>query len=532
MSYSVGIDFGTESGRAVVVDLDDGRILGSAELAYRHGVMDEHLPGSTDRLPFSSALQDADDYLEILEIAVPEAVRESGVSPEDIVAFGVDATASTPLPARDDGTPLSRLTPHRSSRHAYARLWKDHSSQPWASRLNTIWAERAPELLARYGGTISSEWLVPKSLQMYEEEPALFDEASYILEVGDWITWQLTGVVRRNASVAGYKACHQPDLGGFPSPDLLEALSPGFSRLLPKLKGELGYPGEAAGTLTPQWQRRLGLGPIPVGISNMDAQVAVLAAGIDRPGQLLLVMGTSVCDMLVAEEARAIAGISGVVYQGMLPDSYGYEAGQSGVGDSLNWFVRRFADGDHQELIRLIQDPAHDGPKVLALEWVNGNRSPLVDPSLSGLFLGMTLDTRPHHIYLALLEGAAFGQQVIIENFRSQGLPVDEIIVCGGLGQKNPVLMQLLADATGLHVSVIESANLPATGAALHAAVAAGAFTDHTQAASRCRPAVAAVYSPTPEGQADLEPRLRTYRQLFSYFGIEHPQIMHALRNA
>lgn len=218
MSYSVGIDFGTESGRAVVVDLDDGRILGSAELAYRHGVMDEHLPGSTDRLPFSSALQDADDYLEILEIAVPEAVRESGVSPEDIVAFGVDATASTPLPARDDGTPLSRLTPHRSSRHAYARLWKDHSSQPWASRLNTIWAERAPELLARYGGTISSEWLVPKSLQMYEEEPALFDEASYILEVGDWITWQLTGVVRRNASVAGYKACHQPDLGGFPSP--------------------------------------------------------------------------------------------------------------------------------------------------------------------------------------------------------------------------------------------------------------------------------------------------------------------------
>ncbi|MDF1487922.1 ribulokinase [Tessaracoccus caeni] len=530
MNYSVGIDFGTESGRAVVIDLKDGRIIGSAEHAYRHGVIDERLPGSDDRLPFSSALHDPDDYLEILETVVPAAVRESGVDPSQIVAFGVDSTASTPLPALDDGTPLSRLPHHRSSRHAYARLWKDHSSQPWASRLNTVWAERAPDLLARYGGTVSSEWLMPKSLQLFDEAPELFDEAGYILEVGDWLTWQLTGTLRRNASVAGYKACHQPDLGGFPDADLLEALSPGFSALLPKLAGELSYPGDAAGTLSARWQQRLGLGPITVGVSNMDAQVAVLAAGIDRPGQLLLVMGTSVCDMLVADDLRPVAGISGVVHQGMLPDSYGYEAGQAGVGDSLNWFVRRFADGDHQELIRLIQDPTQDGPKVLALEWLNGTRSPLVDPSLSGVFVGMTLDTRPHHIYLALLEGAAFGQQLIIENFRAQGLPVDEIIVCGGLGLKNPVLMQLLADATGLPVSAVESANLPATGAALHAAVAAGVFADHSQAAAQCRPKVAALYSPTPEGRADLAPRLRTYQQLFAYFGVEHPQIMHALR--
>ncbi len=532
MTYSVGIDFGTESGRAVVIDLDDGRIVGSAERGYPHGVMDERLPDRAERLPFDSALHDPDDYLELLGDVVARAVRDSDVDPSQIVALGVDTTASTPMPTLADGTPLSRLPELRGERHAYARLWKDHSSQPWAARLNAAWAESAPELLARYGGTVSSEWLVPKTLQMFEEAPEVFARAARIIEVGDWLTWQLTGVELRNAGVAGYKGCHQPDLGGFPRAELLDQLSPGFSALLPRLEAPLGHPGDLVGTLTPQWQTRMGLGPVAVGVSNMDAQVAVLAAGMERPGQLLLVMGTSVCDLLVADELRDVAGISGVVKDGMLPDSFGYEAGQSGVGDSLNWFVRRFADGDHQELIARIQDPGQDGPKLVALEWLNGNRSPLVDPSLSGLVVGMTLDTRPHHVYLALLEGAAFGQRLIIENFQAQGLPVEEIVVCGGLGLKNPVLMQLLADATALPVSVVESLNLPATGAALHSAVAAGVFHDHREAARRCRATVAATYAPTAEGGGSLSSRLAIYRHLTRHFGQEHADIMHTLRSA
>ncbi len=538
-SYSIGVDFGTESGRAVVVNLADGSVAGSAQRPYRHGVMDEELPDSGIRLPFDVALHDADDYLEILAEVIPEALTKAGVDPAAVVGIGIDATASSPLATLADGTPLSRDPARRDRPHSYVQLWKNHAAQAWADRLNECWSHSAPDLLRRYGGTISSEWLIPKALCLYEQSPDLFALADRFLEVGDWLTWQLTGREVRNSSVAGYKACHQEDLGGYPSAELLDELSDGFSTLLAKLDGELAQPGQPVGTLSPQWQQRLGLGPVPVAVSNMDAQVAVVAAGIDRPGTMLLVMGTSVCNLLVAEEQREVQGISGMVRDGMLPGSWGYEAGQAGVGDSLNWLVRNFSQGSddpvaladpHQTLLARIADPAQDGPALIALEWVNGNRSPLVDPMLSGVFVGITLNTRPHHVYRALMEATCFGQCLIIERFREAGLAVDELVIGGGLGLKNPLLMQMLADATGLTVKVAASENLPATGGALQAAVAAGHFPNHSTAATACAPHLAAIYLPTPEGSARLQGLLQTYRLLHQFFGEQHPELMHQLR--
>lgn len=538
--FSIGIDFGTESGRAVVVDLTDGSIVGSAAQPYRHGVIDEALPDQPERLPFHTALHDADDYLEILADVVPRALACAQVDPDAVVGIGIDATASSPMLTRADGTPLSRDPGWRDEPSSYVKLWKDHAAQPWANRLNEQWASSAPELLRRYGGTVSSEWLIPKALQVFETAPWAFAAADRVIEVGDWLTWLLTGRELRNASVAGYKACYQPDLGGYPGAALLDELSDGFSALLGKLGRELGQPGQAVGRLTPTWQQRLGLGPIPVAVGNMDAQVAAVAAGIERPGSMLLVMGTSVCNLVVSEHRRDIAGISGVVRDGVLPGFWGYEAGQAGVGDSLNWFVRNFADGSvdpttpgedpHQTLLARIANPAQDGPGLVALEWVNGNRSPLVDPMLSGALVGLTLNTRPHHVYRALMEAACFGQRLIIERFRDEGLAVDELVVGGGLGQKNALLMQFLADATGLPVKVTASENLPATGAALQAAVAAGHFASHAEAAQTCPPRLAATYRSTEAGAARMASLFETYRLLYTFFGEQHSEVMHRLR--
>lgn len=540
--YAIGVDYGTESGRAVVVRLSDGEILGSSSQAYPHGVMDERLSHSNVRLPFDTALHDADDYVVMLPQIIGGALAESAISPRDVVAIGIDTTASTPMPSRADGTPLSRLPEHRDNLHAYAKLWKHHAAEPQARHLNAVWSSLAPELSAIYGGSISSEWLIPKALQIHQEDPAFFTGIERFVEIGDWVVWQLTGTEVRNKGAAGYKACYQEDLGGYPSAELLDALADDFSSLLPKLQADMAAPGEEAGTLSPHWQEQLGLPAITVGVGNMDAHAAVVAAGINRPGQMLLVMGTSVCDMLVSEEHQLVPGISGVVDDGMLPGSWGYEAGQAGVGDSLNSFVRNLASADvhseagergvdpHQILIERVGDPAQAGPDLVALEWFNGNRSVLVDPQLSGLVLGLTLDTRSHHIYRALMEASCFGQRVIIENFRDNNVAVDELVACGGLAVKNPELMQMLADVTGLRVAVTASDNLSAVGAALHAAVAAGHFADHQAAARSCTARTATTYEPGP-GKGRLDRLWETYRHLHDTFGVQQPDIMHSLRH-
>lgn len=540
-AYAVGIDFGTESGRAVVIDLSTGKLIGSAEKDYQHGVIDDTFGCSNERLPFDTALHDADDYLDMLPEIVRTAIGRAGIDPSDVIALGIDSTASTPLPTLGDGTPLSRLDELRDNHHSFAKLWKHHAARVDAEHINEVWGRLAPDLLATYGGAISSEWLIPKALEVRRLAPDIFECAERFIEVGDWVVWQLTGREVRSFTGAGYKGCFQEQLGGYPTPAMLDALADGFSELLAKIEAPMAAPGTPAGTLEPSWQQALGLGEIAVAVANVDAHAAVMAAGTASPGAMLAVMGTSVCNMLIDAELHLVPGMSGVVRDGITPGSWGYEAGQAGVGDSLAWFVRNMAGGDvaeeaqlhgispHQVLIRRAADEGAMGPDLVALEWINGNRSVLVDPHLSGLIMGMTLDTRPHHIYRALLEAACFGQRIIIDTFARHGIAVEKIVAAGGLARKNPLLMQLLADVTGLPVSVTTSENLSAAGAALHAAVACGHFADHPEASAVCAPTIDRVYSPRPNERLE---RLRsTYEFLHQTFGIDRRDLMYNLKN-
>lgn len=546
-SYVIGVDFGTESGRAAVVDLGDGRVLGEASMEYPHAVMDETFLDGT-RLPAEFALHHPQDYLDVLAHVVPAAMSEAGVEAAQVIGLGLDTTSCSILPTDAAGAPLAFEARFANRPHAFVKVWKHHAAQPQARHFSAVCEERDPELIAEYGGTISSEWLIPKSLEIFEADREVFDAAARIIEVEDWLVWQLTGNELRNSGAAGYKACYRWERGSYPSAELLEATAEGFSGLLPKLDAELANPGTRAGFLTDEWANRLGLpSKVAVPVGNMDAHGAVVAAGLSGPGPMLLVMGTSVCNMLVGEDKAPVPGISGAVHSGMLPDVWGYEAGQSGVGDVLNWYVRNMAPHDihveaqergispHQVLIEQILADGEDAdrPDLLALEWINGNRSVLVDADLSGLLLGLTMGTRARDIYRTFIEAACFGQEIIIENFERHGIQITEIIACGGLASKNPVLMQTLADVTGREVKVTKIENLSALGAALHAAVAAGAeaggFETLTEAAA-LGGGIATTYQPRPEAQPRMEALMATYRELHQHYGVDRKSVMHGLK--
>src|SRR4051812_16095156 len=482
LAHVVGVDFGTLSGRAVVVRAVDGEELGSAVHEYPHGVMEENLPPQW-------ALQHPDDWVEVLKTAVPAAIEAAGVDPAHIVGIATDFTASTPLPVLRDGTPLCHVEGFEERPHAFPKLWKHHAAQAQADRINASAAERGEPWLARYGGRISSEWEFAKALQVLEEDPEVYARMDRGVEGADWIVWQLCGAETRNACSAGYKAIRQD--GHYPSREFLAALNEGFAGFVEeKLEGPVSALGERAGSLTAQAAEWTGLPEgIAVAVGNVDAHVTAPAARAIEPGQMLMVMGTSTCHVMNAESLSEVPGMCGVVRGGIVPALYGYEAGQTGVGDIFAWFVdhsvppryhdeaRRRAMDVHEYLSELAGRQAVGEHGLLALDWHNGNRSVLVDHELSGLILGMTLATRPEDVYRALIEATAFGTRVILDSFAAAGIPVQDLIAAGGL-LKNPVLMQTYADVTRHPVHVIVSEQGPALGSAMHAAVAAGIYED------------------------------------------------------
>jgi L-ribulokinase len=487
--YTVGIDFGTESGRAVLVDCADGRELATAVHPYANGVIDERLPAPHRRVVLQPdwALQDPDDYLAVVREAVPAVLAEAGVPPEDVVGVGIDFTSCTMLPTTADGTPLCLLDELRDRPHAWVKLWKHHAAQPEADLINEIAAERGEPWLRRYGGRISSEWFFAKALQILREEPELYERADRLIEAADWIVWQLTGVETRSSCPAGYKAMWSRE-DGFPSDAYFGALDPRFAHVVDEKMSRVVLPlGARAGGLSERAAAWTGLRPgIAVAVANVDAHVSAPAAAAVAPGSLVMVMGTSTCHVLVGEEQHEVEGMCGVVADGIVPGLYGYEAGQPAVGDLFAWFVetsvpsevhdraRRRGVAVHvlleEEAARL--EPGESG--VLALDWWNGNRSVLVDADLSGVLVGLTLRTRAADVYRALLEATAFGTRVIVEAFESAGVPVRELVACGGLPQRNRLLMQIYADVTGRRIEVAASDQAPALGAAIFAAVAAG----------------------------------------------------------
>ncbi|MFE2377622.1 ribulokinase [Streptomyces sp. NPDC059398] len=540
-SYVVGVDFGTLSGRAVVVRVRDGAELGAAEHPYPHGVLDEALPGGGPRLPPEWALQVPSDYIGVLRHAVPRALEASGVPAERVIGVGTDFTSCTMVPVTSDGTPLCELPGYGDRPHAYVKLWKHHSAQPQADRISALAAERAEPWLERYGGRVSSEGQFAKGLQLLEEDPELYGLTRHWAEATDWIVWQLCGRYVRSACAAGYKGLLQD--GAHPSDAFLAALNPAFRDFVrDKVEHPTGRLGARAGGLTARAAAWTGLPEgIAVCVGNIDAHVTVPATGAAGAGRMVLIMGTSACHMVSSPEPSPVVGVSGVVDGGIVPGLWGYEAGQSGVGDIFAWFLRtavpescvreaeRLGRTLHGHLTRLAAAQAVGEHGLVALDWHSGNRSVLADHELSGLVVGLTLATRPEDVYRALLEATAFGTRRIIEAFEEGGVPVTGITLAGGL-LENTFLNQLYADVTRRPLSLIHSSRGPALGSAMHAAVAAGAYEDIHAAASamgRIRPAG---YAPDPARAAAYDLLYAEYVRLHDYFGRGGNDVMHRLR--
>jgi L-ribulokinase len=524
-----GVDYGTLSGRAVVVRVSDGAELGSAVHDYSHAVLTESLPDGTP-LGHDWALQVPSDYVDVLKTAVPAAVAAAGIDPRHVIGIGTDFTACTMVPALADGTPLNELPEWSSRPHAYVKLWKHHAAQPQADRINELAAKRGEPWLARYGGLISSEWEFAKGLQLLEEDPEAYAAMDRWVEAADWIVWQLTGRYVRNACTAGYKGILQD--GAYPSASFLAELNPAFeSFVADKLEQPIGQLGDAAGTLTARAAQWTGLPEgIAVAVGNVDAHVTSAAAKALEPGQMVAIMGTSTCHVMNSDELREVPGMCGVVDGGIVAGLWGYEAGQSGVGDIFGHYVDNLRGAfTHEQLTDLAAEQRPGQHGLIALDWHNGNRSVLVDHELSGLLVGETLATKPADIYRALIEATAFGTRKIVETFADAGVSVREFIAAGGL-LKNRLLMQIYADVLNMPLSVIGSEQGPALGSAIHAAAAAGAYPSVRDAAAAMGSVSANAYVPDPAAASVYDELYAEYSTLHDYFGRGANKVMRKLR--
>lgn len=545
--FALGIDYGTESGRAVVIRVRNGEEVGSAVIPYPDGVIDERLPGGP-RLEPDWALQNPRDYLTVLEKSVPKALKAAGVKADDIVGIGTDFTASSPLPTKSDGTPLCFLPEYRKQPHAWVKLWKHHAAQPEANRINEIGRERNEEFIRIYGGKYSSEWFFSKLLQVLDEAPEIYDATDRFIEAGDWIVWQMTGEEKRNTCTAGYKGMWVKGTG-FPSRDFFTALHPRLENVVAEKLADTYYPlGAKAGGLTSYWAVKTGLKEgTPVSIGNVDAHVAVPACTVTRPGSLVMIMGTSICHMLLGTEKQMVEGMCGTVEDGIVPGLWGFEAGQSAVGDIFAWFFEHgVPDYVHREARKLkisyqaalekhaaALKPGASG--LLALDWWNGNRSILVDVDLTGLLVGMTLATRAEEIYRALIEATAFGTRQIIEAFESKGVAVKELVACGGLPEKNQLLMQIYADVTGREIRLAKQLQTcSALGSAMHGAVAAGraggGYNSIVEAAEHMAHVQKLTYRPRIDHHKIYNRLFKEYQTLHDYFGRGANDVMKRLK--
>ncbi len=529
---SVGIDYGTESGRVLVLDAATGEELGVSVVPYPSAVIDRELPSTGERLPPDWALQDPDDWVKVLEEGVPAAVAEAGIAAQDIVGVGIDFTSCTVLPVTEDGTPLCTLEQFRERRHAWPKLWKHHAAQPVADRLNEVALERGEPFLERYGGRISSEWYFPKLIEIFNEDREVYDACAAFIEATDWIVWHLTGSECRQSATAGYKAMWSPQ-EGLPPTEYFEAAYPGFSDPAEKLGTEFVPLGTKAGTVTAERAAKLGLTEeVAVAVGNVDAWVSVPGAGVTSPSTFVTVIGTSTCSMIVSPDEVRLPGITGVVRDGILPGLYGYEAGQAAVGDMLAWFVRTVG-GDRDTYAQLEGEaerlrPGETG--LVALDWFNGNRSILADADLTGAIFGLTLHSSPAEIYRALLESIAFGNRRIIDNFIEHGLELSEIVAVGGIAERSPLMMQLIADTSGLTVHVPSWREIPARGAALFGAVAAGVHDDIGAAIDATRPSSSRTYTPEPAAKEVYDRVYAIYRTLYESLGRSEVELLHGLK--
>lgn len=544
--YTVGIDYGSLSGRVLVVDVENGEEVACTVVDYAHAVMDRVLPDGVTELAPETALQHPQDYLDVLK-AVPQALKEAGITKEQVIGIGVDFTSCTVMPIYKDGMPLCFDEKFANRPHAYSKLWKHHAAQYEADRFNEVVEERGEEFIKRYGGRMSSEWVVPKAMQILHEDEEVYNAMDRFIEGGDWIVMQLTGEEKRSLCQAGYKAVWSKK-DGYPSNEFFKALDPRMEHFVDeKLSHDIYATTDTAGYLTKEAAQLTGLMEgTAVAVANIDAHVALPAVKITEPGKMLMIMGTSTCHIMMGKEEKFIPGVGGVVEDGVVPGYFAYEAGQACVGDHFDWMVHNAVPASYEKeakeknisIHQLLTEkasklkPGESG--LIALDWWNGNRSILTDADLTGLLLGCTLLTKPEEIYRTLIEATAFGTRVIIEAFEEGGVPIEELFAAGGISKKNAMMMQIYSDITNREIRISSSAQAPALGAALFGAVAAGSekggYDTIQEASEKMSRLEDKMYKPNPENVALYNKLYEEYKTLHDYFGQGENDVMKRLK--
>ena len=539
--YSMGIDFGTLSARAVIVDIETGEEKATAVSKYAHGVMSKELLGLP--LPADYALQHPKDYLDSLFVTIKECIERSGVDSADITGIGVDFTASTVLPVTEDGTPLCFLDEYKNEPHAYVKLWKHHASQKEADAINALAKETGAPWIARYGGIISSEWLFPKVLQILRENEQIYNRTFRFIEAGDWIVWQLTGVETHSVCTTGFKAIWSEE-DGYPDKEFLKKLDPRLENIVgDKLSPDVFKLSKTAGYITEEVAAQTGLcAGTPVAPAFIDAHAALPALGITSPGKLLMIMGTSTCHILLSDKEIHIPGISGVVKDGIVDNMYAYEAGQSSVGDSFDWFMENclphtyYEDamregGDVFGYMRAKARQLSPGSNgVIALDWWNGNRTPYVNGGLRGMLVGLDINTAPEEIYRALIEATAYGTRSIIDIYEQNGIKIESIYAAGGIAEKDAMIMQIYADVTGREIHISGTAQACAYGSAVLGAVSENGYKTLTEASSKMKKLKDLCYKPIKENVEAYNELYKTYKTLTEFFGEKESGIMEGLK--
>jgi len=530
MSFTLGIDYGTNSVRAIVVDVTNGHELGSCVFNYPSGEQGILLDARDHNL----ARQHPGDHMVGLQAAVvgalEEANKQAEFSAEKVIGIGVDTTGSSPIPVDQNNVPLALHRDWKGNLAAECWLWKDHTSYQEAARITQLAAEHRPEYIAKCGNTYSSEWFWSKIWHCLDTAPDVFDAAYSWVELCDFIPSVLAGVtdprdVKRGICAAGHKALYNDQWGGLPDREFLSMLDPKLASLRDRLYAKAHDASEPAGTLCDHWAAKLGLpAGIPIAIGEFDVHYGAIGCGV-KEGTIVKVIGTSTCDCAVVPLNKSVAdipGICGIVPGAILPGFYGVEAGQSAVGDIFKWWVEGVCRGDADLHAELTDEAAALSPGqsgLIALDWNNGNRTILVDPMLTGLILGQTLHTSRAEIYRALIEATAFGARAIIQRIAEYGVPVERVVCAGGIAEKNPMLMQIYADITGCTMQVAGSSQACALGSAISAAVLAGAHQDFPSAQDAMSSLKDVRYNPIPENQVVYERLFKLYCQVHDAFG-------------
>jgi L-ribulokinase len=528
--FTLGIDYGTNSVRALVVRCADGKELGTCVINYPSGAQGVLL----DKRDHHLARQHPGDYLFGLEKSVKGALAEAkktrGFDAAKVIGLGVDTTGSSPIPVDAKNVPLALDKKWKKNLHAQCWLWKDHTGWREAAKITELAAQHRPRFIAKCGNTYSSEWFWSKIWHCLNVAPKVFDAAHSWVELADWVPSVLAGVtdptqVKRGICCAGHKALYADDWGGLPDKEFLSLLDPKLAALRDRLYEKAHDATASAGTLSPTWAAKLGLPPgIAIAIGEMDVHYGAIGSGVAE-GTLVKVIGTSTCDCGVVSASKTvpdIPGICGIVKGAILPGFYGLEAGQSAVGDIFKWWVEVVCEGNagtHATFTKAAAKLAPGESGLLALDWNNGNRTILVDQRLTGLVLGQTLATSPAEIYRALIEATAFGARAIIERFKEYGVPIDRVVCAGGIAEKNPLLMQIYADVTGCTMLVAGSSQACALGSAVSAAVLAGAHPDFPTAQAKMTSLKKVSYKPKPAAQKTYAQLYALYRQCHDAFG-------------